>query len=66
MSRPEPPRSVGDLPLMLTVEEAARVARCGRGAAYAAVHRGDIPSVRIGRTIRVPRDRLIAVLERRE
>jgi excisionase family DNA binding protein len=34
----------------------------GRAAAYQAVHRGDIPSLRIGRTIRVPRFRIEELL----
>lgn len=42
-------------PLVLTVEEAARLLRIGRTAAYEAVRRGDIPSLRIGKTLRVPR-----------
>ena len=49
-------------PLTLTVEEAARVLRIGRTAAYEAVRAGDIPSISIGRTKRVPRHRLAAML----
>lgn len=47
---------------VLTVEEAAAELRIGRTAAYDAVRRGDLPVVRIGRTIRVPRHRLQALL----
>jgi excisionase family DNA binding protein len=43
-----------------TVEQAARVIGLGRASAYAAVRRGDIPSIRIGRRVVVPR----AALER--
>jgi excisionase family DNA binding protein len=46
-------RQVDDLPLLLTVDEAAGVLRIGRNGAYAAVANGSLPSVRIGRTIRV-------------
>jgi excisionase family DNA binding protein len=44
----------------LTVEEAGRMLGLGRGAAYAAVKRGDIPSISLGRRIVVP----VAALER--
>jgi excisionase family DNA binding protein len=50
-------------PVVLTVEEAAALLRVSRGAAYQAVRCGDIPSVRIGRTIRVPRHRIVELLE---
>lgn len=51
-----------DLPAVLTVPEAARLLRIGRGAAYEAIRCGEIPSVRIGRSIRVPRHGLAALL----
>jgi excisionase family DNA binding protein len=47
-----------DLPPILTVEQTAEVLGISRGLAFAAVRAGDIPSVRIGRRILVPRDRL--------
>ena len=50
------------LPPILTVEEAAAFLRIGRSAAYAAVRAGEIPSVRIGRSIRCPRCQLEALL----
>ncbi len=43
-----------DSPVM-TVEEAAKVLRISRNSAYEAVKRGEIPSMRFGRLIRVPR-----------
>jgi excisionase family DNA binding protein len=51
-----------ELPLVLTVEEAACALRIGRGAAYEAVRQGAIPAVRIGRSLRVPRHALLALL----
>ncbi len=48
---------------VLTVPEAATFLRVGRTAAYEAIRSGEIPSVRIGRSIRVPRlalERLMA------
>ena len=43
-----------DQPLTLTVEQAAKILGIGRSTAYELVHRGDIPSVRLGRRIVVP------------
>jgi excisionase family DNA binding protein len=51
-----------DLPAVLTVEEAGKVLRISRGAAYEAARTGAIPSIRIGRTIRVPRRALLLML----
>jgi excisionase family DNA binding protein len=48
--------------LVYTVEEAGRLLRIGRGAAYEAARRGDLPAVRIGRSLRVPRHALDAML----
>jgi excisionase family DNA binding protein len=53
---------VSDLPLVLTVEEMAEVMRISRGSAYEAIRTGAVPHVRIGRTIRVPRKALLALL----
>ena len=46
----------------ISVEEAAQVLGIGRSAAYEAVHRGEIPHVRIGRRYLVPVPRLLAML----
>jgi excisionase family DNA binding protein len=40
----------------LTVQEAAEVLGIGKNTAYAAVGRGEIPSVRFGKKIVIPRD----------
>jgi excisionase family DNA binding protein len=55
-----------DLSQVLTVEEAAAELRIGRTAAYDAVRRGDLPVVRIGRIIRVPRAALDRMLQLNE
>lgn len=55
-----------DLPEVLTVDETARLLRISRGLAFAGARRGDIPTVRIGRRILVPRDRLLAWLRSNE
>jgi excisionase family DNA binding protein len=51
--------SLADMPDVLTVEEAAKVLRIGRTAAYSAARCGELPGVvRIGRTLRVSRHTL--------
>jgi hypothetical protein len=57
-------------PKTLTVPEAGRTYfRLGRNASYDAARRGDIPTIRIGRLLRVPiaamEARLAEVSERR-
>ena len=47
----------------LTVEEAARDLGIGRGAAYFAAQRGDLPVIRIGRRYVVPRAALERMLD---
>lgn len=48
--------------MTLTVEEAARALGIGRASAYLAVKTGELPTVRIGRRLLVPRHRLDALL----
>ena len=47
------PLASGGQPLTMTVEEAAALIGLSRSSAYDAVHRGDIPSRRIGHRILV-------------
>jgi excisionase family DNA binding protein len=47
---------------VLTVEEAAALLRISRGTAYEAARRGELPTVRLGRRLLVPRARLAALL----
>jgi excisionase family DNA binding protein len=54
--------SLADLPAVLTVEETAELLRIGRSAAYEGVRAGEIPSIRVGRCIRVPKHRLEQLL----
>ncbi len=60
--REDAPARIDQLPLMLTVREVAQILRIGRNEAYAAVADGSLPSVRIGRSIRIPRNSLAALL----
>jgi excisionase family DNA binding protein len=50
---------------VLTVEQAAEVLHVSRGTAYEAVRAGQIPSVRVGRCIRIPRHALEQMLSPR-
>lgn len=63
VAKPEPPASPDSLPAILTIEEVASFLRIGRASAYRAARRGDLPCVRIGKTLRVSRDRLLRWLE---
>ena len=64
------PRSLDELPDVLTVEEAAAVLRIGRGAAYELARRWretngreGLPVVTLGRSLRVPTALLRRLLE---
>jgi len=46
----------------LSIEEAAAVLGIGRSLAYDAAKRGEIPAIKIGRRLVVPRARLDAML----
>lgn len=50
-------------PSVLTIEEAARSLRIGRNSAYEAARRGELPTIRIGRRLLVPRAALERMLE---
>jgi excisionase family DNA binding protein len=47
----------------LTVVEAARILGLGRNSAYEAVRRGEIPALKIGRRLIVPRSALERMLD---
>lgn len=49
--------------LTLTVEEAARLLGISRALAYELVARGEVPSIRLGRRIVVPRRALDTMLD---
>jgi excisionase family DNA binding protein len=50
-------------PLTLSVEEAGQLLGISRGLAYESARRGEIPTLRLGRALRVPRAKLMAMLE---
>lgn len=45
---------IGPLPLNLNVAESQAITRLGRDATYAAIGRGDIHAIRVGRRIVIP------------
>lgn len=49
--------------VVLTVPEAAILLRISRQSAYEAVRRGELPSIRIGKRLLVPRRILMRLLE---
>ena len=49
------------IPIMLTVEEFRRLLRISRNTAYECVRSGEIPSVRVGRQIRIFREDVYAM-----
>jgi len=51
--------------LLLTVEEVARRLGIGRSLAWRLVRSGELPSVRLGRLVRVPERNLQVWLDRR-
>ncbi len=56
-------RAAKPAPELLTPEEARKRCRLGRNAVYEAIARGEIPSIRLGRKILIPRvalDRMLA------
>ncbi|MEA3442189.1 MAG: excisionase family DNA-binding protein [Chloroflexota bacterium] len=50
-------------PLVLTPIETARLLRIGRGTVYEQIRCGNIPSIRMGRRILIPRAALLKKLE---
>ena len=55
-----------DEPLVFSVEEASELLGISRGSGYEAVRTGEIPSVRIGRRLLIPRQALLDLLNPQE
>ncbi|SRR6266511_5695444 len=51
-----PQTPIEDLPQFLTVEEWYIFMRIGRSSAYDLIRQGIVPSVRFGRTLRIPKE----------
>ena len=54
-----------EVPMLLRAEEAARLLSLGRSTVFAMLATGELPSVRIGRAVRVPRVALEAWIRAR-
>jgi excisionase family DNA binding protein len=52
------------LPPLLTPAEVQKILRLSRAKVYRMLRLKEIPSVRIGRAVRIPRDRFISWLEK--
>ena len=57
------PTDWDQVPVVLDVAAAGRLLGLGKNATYQAVAAGEIPSLRIGRRVLVPRDALRRVLD---
>ena len=57
------PTNFEGLPLFLRVPEICEVLQIGRSTAYDLLRCGKIPSIRVGRQIRIPRESVKALLE---
>jgi excisionase family DNA binding protein len=55
----------GSTPLLLTVEQAARLLNLGRTCTYREVMCGALPSIRLGHARRIPLSSLHAYIERK-
>jgi excisionase family DNA binding protein len=54
--------ALATLPEVLTAREAATILRVGRNQLYQAVARGELRAIRIGRSIRIPKQTLLDLL----
>ena len=58
-------KSLDDLPAMLTAAElAGALLGISRAGAYALIHRKDFPTLQIGKRLMVPKDKLMAWIDR--
>jgi excisionase family DNA binding protein len=52
-----------ELPVVLTMGDVQRTLRCAKKTAYDLAHKADFPAIRLGRTIRVPREAFLLWLD---
>ena len=55
--------SIDELPYVISVPQLAKLLGIGRNAAYEIVNRGEIRSVKIGKTIRIPKSAVIEFVD---
>lgn len=56
-------KSMDELPAMLTAAELAGALGISRAGAYALIHRKGFPTLRIGKRLMVPKDKLVAWID---
>lgn len=57
-------KDFNDLPLMLTAPQLAAALGISRAGAYALMHSRDFPTLKIGKRIMVPKQQMIAWIDR--
>lgn len=57
-------KNLDELPAMLTAAELARALGISRAGAYTLIHRKDFPTLQIGKRLMVPKDKLMAWINR--
>jgi excisionase family DNA binding protein len=62
---PRPASVHSDLPLLLDTSEAAKLLSLSRSKVCQLASHGDIPSIRVGRAVRIPRDPLLGWIDQR-
>lgn len=58
VERSEPLAKSDDVPMLLTVKDVESALQLGRTRTYELVRSGELPVIRIGRAVRIPRDAL--------
>jgi excisionase family DNA binding protein len=66
VQEPQLATAAAELPPVLTPAQAAKVLQIGRNQVYELCHQRQIPHVRIGQRIRIPRDALLAWLTKQQ
>ena len=51
------------LPLVLSIEQLMKVLGIGRNSAYDLVRCGQIPSIRVGNKIRIPKEAVVSFIQ---
>ena len=57
-----PYKTIEEIPLILTVEEAAEILQVGRTSAYHLISTGEIPCFRVGHKVRIFKEQLLAYM----
>lgn len=57
-------KKLDELPAMLTAAELAGALGSSRAGAYTLIHRKDFPTLQIGKRLMVPKDKLMAWIDR--